>query len=346
MAEYFKHEIAKWNVQTDDLTLEQEAAYHRVVSQIRLYERPFRENYRVLSGLWRCNERRAKRILAELIEAGKLTVEGGYIIDEKAVNDASMLRQSRVHKQLAGRQGGIESGKSRSKSLENKETSEAHASTREEKAREEKRIEGGGGSASAREPTFREQILEVAGADPTTGLTGRGGQMIGRSDETAEIHSAMSNLVITEAEALAVITDAMARKQASRDPGPPSSLRFFVPALERYAAARDAPPRKPTRPRKPEVPLPPDWVPSEKNLADAKQRNLSPSEIDHEANQFRNFHTSHDTRYRDWDAAWRTWLGNVDRRQGPGPRNTGPGAGHSALLAGFRWAAGEGPSGG
>lgn len=204
----------------------------------------------------------------------------------------------------------------------------------------------GGGSASAREPTFREQILEVAGADPTTGLTGRGGQMIGRSDETAEIHSAMSNLVITEAEALAVITDAMARKQASRDPGPPSSLRFFVPALERYAAARDAPPRKPTRPRKPEVPLPPDWVPSDKNIAAAQQRNLSPSEIDHEASQFRNFHLSKDNRYRDWDAAWLSWLGNADRRKGPTARNTGPGAAHSALIAGFQWAAGNEPSGG
>ena len=139
MAEYYKHEIAKWNVATDDLTLEQEAAYHRVVSQIRLYERPFRENYRVLSGLWRCNERRAKRLLQELVEAGKLSIIDGFIIDEKAVNDASMLRQSRVDKQLAGRLGGIESGKSRRNSTENKETDEAPASTREEKRREEKR---------------------------------------------------------------------------------------------------------------------------------------------------------------------------------------------------------------
>ena len=141
MAEFYKHEIAKWNVATDDLTLEQEAAYFRVVSQIRLYERPFRHNLRVLSGIWRCNERKAKRLLKELIDAGKLTVESGFIIDEKAVDDASKLRQSRVEKQSAGRLGGIESGKARRKSLENNETGEAPASTREEKAREEKSIE-------------------------------------------------------------------------------------------------------------------------------------------------------------------------------------------------------------
>ena len=139
MAEYYKHEIAKWNVATDDLTLEQEAAYHRVVSQIRLYERPFRHNLRVLSGLWRCNERKAKRLLQELIDAGKLTVEDGFIIDEKAVDDASKLRQSRVDKQSAGRLGGIKSGKSRRKSLESNDTGEAPASTREEKRREEYR---------------------------------------------------------------------------------------------------------------------------------------------------------------------------------------------------------------
>jgi hypothetical protein len=149
VAEYFKHEIAKWNVATDDLTLEQEAAYHRAISQIRLYERPFRENYRVLAGLWRCNERKAKRLLEELVAAGKLHLEGGFIIDEKAVNDASTLRQLRIDRASAGRRGGIESGNTRRKSLENNETGEALASTREEKRRED--IRSSRSSAQARE---------------------------------------------------------------------------------------------------------------------------------------------------------------------------------------------------
>ena len=138
MAEYYKHEIAKWNVATDNLTLEQEAAYHRVVSTIRLYERPLRHNLRVLAGMWRCNERKAERILGELIERGKLSLKDGLIIDEKAVEDASILRQSRIDKQSAGSRGGIESGKSRRKALKDNDTGEAPASTREEKRREEK----------------------------------------------------------------------------------------------------------------------------------------------------------------------------------------------------------------
>lgn len=148
MADFYKREIAKWIVATDDLNLEQEAAYSRVVDMIRLYERPFRHNLRVLSGMWRCNERKAKRLLAELVEAGKLSIEDGFIIDEKAVKEASTLRQSRIDAQLSGRRGGIESGKSRRKSLENNETDEGYPSTRVEKRREDI---GGGGGARARD---------------------------------------------------------------------------------------------------------------------------------------------------------------------------------------------------
>lgn len=138
VAEYYLHEIAAWNQGTDNLTLEQEAAYHRVVSMIRLYERPLKHNLRVLGGLWRCNERKAKRLLDELVAAGKVQIVSGEIVNEKAVEDASNLRQLRVERKSAGRRGGIESGKSRRKYLESNETGEASASTREEKAREEK----------------------------------------------------------------------------------------------------------------------------------------------------------------------------------------------------------------
>mgnify|MGYP000234527247 CR=1 FL=1 len=65
--------------------------------------------------------------------------------------------------------------------------------------------------------------------------------------------------------------------------------------------------------RRPEVPLPDDWVPSDRNLADAASRGFSKQEIDREAHQFRDHHLARDTRFRDWDAAWRTWLGNARR---------------------------------
>ena len=62
--------------------------------------------------------------------------------------------------------------------------------------------------------------------------------------------------------------------------------------------------------RKPEVPIPENWVPSDRNIADAETRQFSAKEIEDEADRFRNHHIARDTRFRDWDAAWRTWLGN------------------------------------
>lgn len=68
--------------------------------------------------------------------------------------------------------------------------------------------------------------------------------------------------------------------------------------------------------RRPEVPLPPDWVPSEKNLSDAAERQFSAMETEHEADRFRNHHTAKGSLFRDWDAAWRTWLGNARKFSG------------------------------
>lgn len=140
-------------VEEDNLSREQEAAFLRVVNAIRLSEQPITYNIFVLCGLWRCNERKAKRILAELVEAGKLKIEAGKIINEKAVDDASTLARLRVDRASAGSRGGIESGNTRRKSLENEETGEGYPSTREEKRRED--IRSSRSSAHAREGDLR-----------------------------------------------------------------------------------------------------------------------------------------------------------------------------------------------
>lgn len=65
------------------------------------------------------------------------------------------------------------------------------------------------------------------------------------------------------------------------------------------------------RARKPEIPIPENWVPSDRNLSDARDRHFTDEEIRNEAAQFRDHHLARGTRFRDWDAAWRTWLGNA-----------------------------------
>lgn len=95
----------------------------------------------------------------------------------------------------------------------------------------------------------------------------------------------------------------------------------------------------PRRRRKPEVPIPEGWVPNEKNVEDARKRNLTDAEIRHEASQFRNKHLAKGSLFRDWDAAWRTWLGNIGKFSGGGmagkaaPPGRGPGRSLASIVA-------------
>lgn len=239
MAEYYKFEIANWNEGTADLTLEQEAAYLRVVNAIRLADQPITFNKFALCGLWRCNERKANRLLSELIEAGKLRIEGGKIINDKAVEDASNLRRLRADRASAGSRGGIESGKSRAKALENKEAGEAIALTREEKRREENN--GGGGSARAREADFtdREMILDAMGVDPS-GVIGQS-KFTGTQADLAELARWLELPGLT----MPVVVEEIRRVCASKADGPPSRWSYFSPIMARLSAALTAPPLQP-----------------------------------------------------------------------------------------------------
>jgi len=81
------------------------------------------------------------------------------------------------------------------------------------------------------------------------------------------------------------------------------------------------------------VSLPDTWVPSDRNIQDAINRGFSKEAINHEAEQFRNYHHAKGSTFKDWDAAWRTWLGNA--RKFANSRTTGNSRGHNALMAGF-----------
>lgn len=63
--------------------------------------------------------------------------------------------------------------------------------------------------------------------------------------------------------------------------------------------------------RNPETDLPSGWVPSDANIQHAQEKGFTMQEIDHEADSFRNHHHSKQNRFRNWDAAWRTWIANA-----------------------------------
>lgn len=129
MSDWYKMNPVDWNDGTDDLTLEQEAAYLRLCHAIYINERPIRDNGFVVAGLLRCNDRKAKRLVAELEAAGKITVADGFISNRRAAEEVSNRNRVRAERKSAGSRGGVESAKSRSKTLKNNEAGQAFAST-------------------------------------------------------------------------------------------------------------------------------------------------------------------------------------------------------------------------
>lgn len=57
--------------------------------------------------------------------------------------------------------------------------------------------------------------------------------------------------------------------------------------------------------------LPEGWVPNERNVQDAISKQFTESEIRDEADKFRDYHAAKATVFADWDAGWRTWVGNA-----------------------------------
>ncbi len=132
MTDWYKMDPIDWNDGTDDLTLEQEGAYLRICNAIYISGRPIRDNGFVVAGLFRCNERRAKRLLLELVEAGKITVENGLISNRRAIDEVSNRDRIRMERKSAGSRGGVNSGNTRRNALKSNEMGEAIASTSDE----------------------------------------------------------------------------------------------------------------------------------------------------------------------------------------------------------------------
>ena len=112
---------------------------------------------------------------------------------------------------------------------------------------------------------------------------------------------------------------------AKRDP---HNLGSYNPVNEPIGS-EDPKPAK----RKRSCSLPDGWVPSDRNIEDAMKRGFSTEETNHEAEQFRNYHHAKGSTFKDWDAAWRTWLGNAKKFARSRP--TRANGGHNALMAGF-----------
>jgi len=107
------------------------------------------------------------------------------------------------------------------------------------------------------------------------------------------------------------------------DPDPADDL----PALE----DPPPPPEKQAQPKtkrsKPKSKIAPDQQPTEADRRAAAANDLDPATFRAEWARFRDHHLAHGSLMADWSAAWRTWLGNMNRfapRASPPPRAKSP----------------------
>lgn len=137
MTDFYKMDPADWDNGTARLSLEEEAAYLRIVNSIHKHKGPVPDVDRVLAGMFRTSTRKARALVSALMDAGKIVIEGGSIWNDRARSDLVHRGFVSVSRAESGAKGGRKSAEARAKPLENNNTDQAFASPREEKRREE-----------------------------------------------------------------------------------------------------------------------------------------------------------------------------------------------------------------
>lgn len=157
---FYKMDPAKWDFGTADLSLEEEAAYLRIVNAIHKHEGPVPDNDRVLAGMFRCSTRKARGLVKALVEAGKLTIEDGKIWNDRARSDLVQRGFTSISRAESGAKGGRTRAERAAKALENNDTTQASASSREEKRREEYSDTNVSGGEAAEPVDFTKQVFD------------------------------------------------------------------------------------------------------------------------------------------------------------------------------------------
>lgn len=137
MTDFYKMDPAAWDFGTASLTLEQEAAYLRIVNAIHKHKSALPDNDRILAGLFRTSTRKARALLNDLIEAKKVRIENGLIINDRAISDLVHRGFVSISRAESGAKGGRNRATNAANALKNNDVTQANASSREEKSRED-----------------------------------------------------------------------------------------------------------------------------------------------------------------------------------------------------------------
>ena len=105
------------------------------------------------------------------------------------------------------------------------------------------------------------------------------------------------------------------QKQATARPEKEKEAEHIV--REEKKVSKKDPPKAVSKSKR--SPIPENWLPSEKDIAHAKNRKLDPETIKAVGEQFRDHHIAKGTLFANHSAAWRTWIKNHIGYHGTGP---------------------------
>lgn len=232
---------AAWDFGTAELSLEQEAAYLRIVNAIHKHDAPVPNNDRVLAGLFRTSTRKARALVQGLIDAKKLSIEDDKIWNERARSDMVHRQFVSGSASVRGSKGGRTRAENASKSLENIDVPQATASSRIE----ENRIEVAVAAREAapiqkqEDPTTREMLLAAMGADPVSGMIGPNGTRLGTSNDMAIAAKWLD--VLSVPDQCRLIAERTASIKAKSPDFAPRSFGYFSGAIADLVAAKTKP---------------------------------------------------------------------------------------------------------
>lgn len=221
-----------WLSGTQELSLEERGALVTIVALTSSTGTAPTADYKRLSRRFGCTPAKAKRVVETLIDMGKIWLDGDAIINPRAQKETEIaLKNSRIQSKNAHARW----SKSDGISNENKDSDDATALPPEcqpEPEPEPYKIDDDSAGGNL---TFREQVLVKAG-HPSSGITANG-KIVGQQADFAKFEKARAELNLSEGDALEIVAETMRQKSD----GPPSSLSYFIPPMQKIAGIRDAP---------------------------------------------------------------------------------------------------------
>ena len=218
---------------TAGMCFEDKAAYGLVLDLIYMMgERGLPDDPHFIAGHLGMSVRKWNTVKGRLIAMGKLYLVDG-IISNKRADNVKIIQRKYQDKQ------------SENRARPNKNNELQSPASHHTNTNTNTNIGGGdsarGASSQQDDLTFRERLILAMGCRDASGLTGRGGKMIGTQTDMIEVARWQGDLGLSEDEILTAVAGVM----RSKNDGPPSSFAYFTGSMERLAATKAAPPLQP-----------------------------------------------------------------------------------------------------